>query len=155
MKRYRNTTSRSGASAVELALLLPFLVFLFVITIDFGRVYYYSLTLTNCARDGALYASDPVTQQHSPYSVLNADGVTVNLNASVPIAALAEAPLFANLQSKPTVAPPYFFTDANGRSLVQVSVTYQFNTISRIPLVPDSFTLTRTVTMEVAPQRPS
>jgi Flp pilus assembly protein TadG len=47
MKRYRNQNGRSGASAVELALLLPFLVFLFVITVDFGRIFYYSLTLTN------------------------------------------------------------------------------------------------------------
>ena len=28
--------------------------------IDFARVYYYTLTLHNCARNGALYSSDPV-----------------------------------------------------------------------------------------------
>ncbi len=50
---------RRGVAVVELAVLLPLLVFLFVVTVDFARVYYFSLTLQNCARAGAMYASDP------------------------------------------------------------------------------------------------
>src|SRR5204863_18342 len=52
--------SRRGVAVVELAVLLPLLVMIFLITVDFARVFYFSLTLTNCARAGALYACDPV-----------------------------------------------------------------------------------------------
>ena len=50
---------RRGAAVVELALLLPFLTFLLLITIDYCRLFYYSQVVTNCARNGAVFASDP------------------------------------------------------------------------------------------------
>src|SRR4051812_16370068 len=59
--------TRPGAAALELALLLPFLAFLFVIAIDWSRVFYYSLVVDNCARNGAVYSSDPYALVVSPY----------------------------------------------------------------------------------------
>ena len=44
-----------GMAAVELAFLLPLLVFACMATIDFARVAYAQVTLENCARNGALY----------------------------------------------------------------------------------------------------
>ena len=52
---------RHAAAAAELAILLPFLAFAFVIAVDWSRIFYYSVIVTNCARNGALYASDPTT----------------------------------------------------------------------------------------------
>src|SRR5205809_577937 len=49
---------RAGAATVELALLLPFLCFLFVIAVDYARVFYFAVTVQNCARNGAYYASN-------------------------------------------------------------------------------------------------
>jgi TadE-like protein len=46
---------RRGAAAVEVALLLPVLVFCSMMTVDFARVAYVQLALQNCARNGALY----------------------------------------------------------------------------------------------------
>ncbi len=59
-ERIRNRTGdprreRRGLAAVELAVLLPMLVFMCMITIDFARVIYAATTLQNCARNGALY----------------------------------------------------------------------------------------------------
>ena len=79
--------SRPGAAVVELAILLPFLTFMFVIAVDWARIFYYSVTITNCARQGALYGSDPFTAAQSPY-------------ASIQEAALADSP---NLNPQPTV----------------------------------------------------
>jgi hypothetical protein len=62
----KSVLGRPGAAAVEFAVLLPFLAFLFIIAIDWARVFYYSVTCLNCARNGALWASDPVAQQNSP-----------------------------------------------------------------------------------------
>jgi Flp pilus assembly protein TadG len=55
--------ARRGAAAVETALLPPFLCFVLLATVEFGRVFYYSVIVSNCARNGALmgslYASTP------------------------------------------------------------------------------------------------
>ena len=55
----RRGQRRRGSAAVEFALLLPFIAFLYVAGTDFARVFYYSQMIENCARNGAIYASDP------------------------------------------------------------------------------------------------
>ena len=50
---------RSGSAVPELAILLPFLLFSGLVTTDFARVFQNLVTITDCARAGAVYASDP------------------------------------------------------------------------------------------------
>ena len=58
MKRVRQRLS--GQGLVELALVLPFALWILLGVIDFGRVYYFSIAATNAAREGARYwASNP------------------------------------------------------------------------------------------------
>ncbi len=122
-------SGRRGVAAVELAILLPFLAFLFVIAVDYGRVFYYSVTITNCARNGALYGCDPTGAINSPY-------------LSIQQAALADA---GNLSPSPTVTSQTG-SDGSG-NFIQVTVTYPFQTITQFPGVPSNFNITRTVTM--------
>ena len=124
---------RRGAAVVELAVLLPLLVFLFVIAVDFARIFYYSVTLTNCARAGAMYASDPTTNAESAF-------------ASTQAAALADA---TNLSPAPTVTS-VSGVDAAGRPYVEVTAAYSFRTITGFPGVPNQVNLTRTVRMNVS-----
>ena len=126
-----------GAAVVELAVTLPLLAFLFVISVDFARVYYYSVTLTNCARAGAMYASDPATQSESPF-------------ASVHAAALSDA---SNLSPPPTVSSSSG-VDASGKAYVEVSTAYTFTTITGFPGVPNQVNLVRTVRMNVSASTP-
>jgi Flp pilus assembly protein TadG len=121
--------NRRGAAVVELAVLVPLLAFLFVIAIDFGRIYHYSLTLQNCARAGALYASDPYVAHESPF-------------ASTEEAALADA---TNISPAPTITTTSG-TDAFGRPYVEVSAAYHFSTFTQFPGVPNE-TITRSVRM--------
>jgi Flp pilus assembly protein TadG len=123
---------------VELAILLPLLVFLFLIAVDFARVYYFSLTLTNCARAGALYACDPAVADESPY-------------ANVQAAALSDA---TNLSPQPTITKSNG-TDASGRPYVQVSAAYTFKTVSGFPLIPKNLAMTRTVKMYICANSPT
>src|SRR5260370_14853076 len=51
--------SRPATAAAELAVLLPFLMFLFVVTVDWARAFYFSVVIANSARQGALSESDP------------------------------------------------------------------------------------------------
>jgi Flp pilus assembly protein TadG len=126
----RKQIPRHGLAVVELAVVLPLLAFLFVITIDFARVFYFSLTLTNCARAGAFYASDPSTMDESPF-------------ANIQAAALSDA---ANLSPKPTITSTNG-VDGQGRNYVSVTADYTFRTITRFPGVPSQVALQRTVTM--------
>jgi hypothetical protein len=45
--------SRRGQSLVEMAMVLPVLAFLTFGLLDFGRAYYYQVSITNAAREGA------------------------------------------------------------------------------------------------------
>src|SRR5512141_2600269 len=103
----RLCNGRRGAAAVEFALVSPILLFLFVITLDFGRVFFYSQTVENAARAGALYLSDDATIATSPY-------------ANVTQAARADA---SNLSPAPTVSSSSG-TDADGNPYVRVTVTW-------------------------------
>lgn len=129
---------RRAGTAVELALLLPILGLLFLITVDFARLYYHYSIVTNCARNGALYGSDPTTAPESPYTSLTA-------------AALSDAP---DLNPQPTVSSTSG-TDSSGNSYVEVTVAYPFTTISNYPGLPNPINLTRTVRMRVAPSTPN
>jgi Flp pilus assembly protein TadG len=132
----RNQASRQrrGTAVVELAVLLPLLAFLFVITVDYARIFYFTQIIENCARNGAIYACDPVAQTTSPYASLSA-------------AALADA---ANLSPQPT-ATSTPGTDAAGNAFVQVTVAWDFKTITSFPGVPSKVTISRTVQMRMAP----
>jgi len=125
---------RRGAAAVEFAVLLPFLMFVFVIGTDWARLLYYTITVEACARNGALYACDDITIKRSPYT-------------SVSQAALAEAP---KLKATATVTKTTG-KDSTGADIVIVEVSVPFKTITNFPGVPHSQTVTRRVKMRVAP----
>jgi Flp pilus assembly protein TadG len=121
--------------------LVPFLTFVFVIAVDYGRVFYYSMTVQNSARKGALYGSQDAA--HS------AD------TSGIKTAALADAtditePSDGASSSGPGVSSTTG-TDSNGSPTLNVTVTYTMNTITKYPGVPDSVSLSRTVSMRVLP----
>ncbi len=156
MRCRRARAARRGLAAVELAVFAPFLAFLFLIAVDWARVFYFSVVLENSARNGAYYASD-----YGLYDYQNP-----------PDAALEDT---SNLSPAPTITVaygtsqngPFNLTSAtsgyiNGSSsaYVQVTATWTFNTVANyfIPQmfqIPTSMTMQRTVVMQMAPIVPS
>jgi Flp pilus assembly protein TadG len=134
----RRGRRRRGASAVELALLLPLLALLFLAAVDFARLYYHYTVINNCARNGALYACDPTAAAESPYP-------------DVTSAALADA---TDLSPQPAVSSQNT-TDPAGNACVDVTVSYTFNTITSYPGLPSPVTLTQTVRMRMVPPSPN
>lgn len=122
---------------VELAVLLPLLILLFVIAVDVGRVFHFSLTMQNCARAGAVYASDPHVAHESPFS-------------TVEEAAQADAP---NVSPPPKIRTE-IRVDAAGRSYVEVTAAHTFTSISRFPGIAHKIELVRTVRMSLAAIKP-
>jgi len=124
---------RRAAAAVELAILLPFLAFIFLAGIDYARVFYYYLTVTNCARSGALYGS--------------ADATSAADTTGIQSAAKAESTELAPKLSVSSTTG----TDSAGNPFVTVTVSYPFKTIANFPGIPSSATISRTVQMRVVP----
>jgi Flp pilus assembly protein TadG len=135
--RRRIRDRRHGAAAVEFAVLLPFIIYLAVIGTDWARLFYHTISIESCARTGALWAADPVTQSESRYT-------------NVTDAARSGAP---NLNPPPTVTQTAVTID--GRPGVKVTVTTPFTTITTFPGVPKNQTLTRFVEMRIIPVAPN
>ena len=133
--KLHKSARRSGSSAVELAITLPLLTFVFAIGVDFTRIFYYSQIVENSARNGAIYASDPKAP-------------AANLYSSISQAALADA---ADLSPAPTITSASG-TDAAGNATIAVTSTWSFGSIMNYAGVPKTVSLSRTVTMRVAPQ---
>ena len=131
--------ARRGASAVELALVLPLLAAFFLFTVDFARLYYHYTIVTNCARAGALYAADPTAAAESPYADYKA-------------VALADAGDLTNPSPSVTSAAGI---DGDGNAYVEVTVSYPFTTVSGYPGLPNPLNVSRTVRARVVPAMPS
>jgi TadE-like protein len=132
-----------GIAAVEMALLLPLLAFIFVAGVDYARAFYYGIALDGCARNGALFGRVSPGDATSPF-------------ASVEAAVLSDAA--ANgLSPAPTVAVgygsavggPYTSTTRISPGYVQVTVSWPFSTLSRLPGVPCETILTCSCRMPV------
>jgi Flp pilus assembly protein TadG len=128
---------RPATATVELALVLPLLMFLFVVALDYGRIFYYSQILENCARSGALYGSDPYSPLTLTYS-------------SIRDAALAEA---ADIRPAPEITWRYE-TDGSARTYIVVTAAWTFETLTNYPGIPNRVALQRRVRMPVAPAAP-
>lgn len=58
-QKRRVSKSRSATAVVELALILPLLLIIFVAAVDFARVFYNAQVITDCARTAALFSANP------------------------------------------------------------------------------------------------
>jgi Flp pilus assembly protein TadG len=150
----RRKNQRDGAATVELAFLLPFLCFLFAASVDYARIFYYGVTVQNCARNGAYYASN---YPDNSYVYNNIYGY-----ASLDDAVLRDA---GNLTPTPTYTVGYSssaggpFTQpsppANGGGYVQITVSWTFNSLTNYPGIPSAVALNRSAIMQVAPAMPA
>jgi len=136
-QRQSRGRARNGTSAVEFAVVLPFLMFMVVVAVDFARVYRQAQVVMSASRNGALYGSD------TPAKAADTAGIQA--------VALREA---VDLAAPPTVTS-VTGTDADGNPYVRVTVSSPFQTITRYPGVSSSMTITRTTQMRVAATQPA
>ena len=132
---------RRASAAVELALLLPVLSYICVVTIDYSRLFFMWSTITSSVFDGAMYASSASVAAASTY-------------ADVQHAVLADS---ANLASSaisvtpPTSGTTYKDSANNVIAYVEVTVTYNFTTQFNYPGIPNAVTLSRKLRMLTSP----
>jgi Flp pilus assembly protein TadG len=125
---------RRGAAATEMAILLPFLGFLFLVAVDYCRVFYATQTLWNCAQTAAIYASGTAKTRSS-----------VGLVQAAKQAALADA---VNL-SPPLQAENV--TVVLDKQTATVTVQYDFPLLTLLLGDNKNVVLERTVVIGLAP----
>ena len=144
MKRqtnFKRKRRQAGHSVIEVALLAPWIFFLFVGALDFGFYSYAAICTQNAARIAAFHAT-------------SSSDAAVDPNAAL----IARADVCAEMQALPNVGTacpssvvqvtvtPQPFLGADGEPAAQVSVTYQ-----TVPLIPipgvlmNQMTITRVV----------
>jgi hypothetical protein len=137
MKARRCVDKRRGLAAVELAMLLPLLIFCSMAVVDFARLIYAQVTLQNCARNGAIYefyAKSGFSLPSTWTSLSNAATADASNLTVGNITASASTPgLSTNNYVTVTVSYPYTLT-----SISSVWGSGSF---------PGSITLTQTATM--------
>ncbi len=136
ISRQRANEQRRGAAATELAILLPFLGLMFTAALDFGRVYFATQTLQDCAMSGALYASG--------YSQTSAatGATTAAINAACASGASLSPPLTAD---NITVSIDSVANTAT------VTVRYPFALITPVMGPNQTLMLSQSVTTNLAP----
>ena len=127
---------RSGAAAVELAFVLPFLALLFAAAVDFGRVFYATQTLSSAASKGAQYASGTLWV-----------AATVETNT----AAATNAAVSEGARLAPPLASDHVSVDYTAKQ-VTVTVVYDFPLLTAILIPSGTIRLERSSTMIIAPR---
>jgi Flp pilus assembly protein TadG len=148
---------RRGASAVELAIVLPLLVTIVLGAVDFGRFAYSYIGVTNAARAGAAYAM--MNNYNSASSTSENAWV-----AGITTAAQQEmfGPTnYATASPNVTVSSPSLSgttlsgvtIDSGGLRRALVTVSYPFNTLVNwnfgIYKIPSSLTLKKSITVRL------
>jgi Flp pilus assembly protein TadG len=129
---------RRAAAAVELAIVLPFLAFMFVVAVDFCRVLYYSQAVSTGARNGVLYLADPSGPIQSQYASLQ-DAVQADASSDY------ASQLTVTQTSGTDTVGPY----------TQITVSYPFTSLTNFPGIPKTLTVNRTAYVRPAPVTPN
>lgn len=130
---------RRGAALIELALIMPLLIGIVLICVDFGRFATVHIAVTNAAREGASFGG-----MHRVTDATMGRWKTGITNALTE--EMTGVPGFT--AEKLTIAEPVIFASAD-RSRVQVKVSYKFKTAIAWPIIPDELEISRTAEMPV------
>ncbi len=132
-----------GAAAVEMALAMPIIVITLIGTIDFARVSYQAMALTNAARAGAQYgartlgnSSDTAGIQTAAQSAAATDIGTITTVVTRTCGCSGASPTVGQCNS--TCTSPL-------RVFVTVKASKTFHTLAHYPGIPSSLPLSRTV----------
>lgn len=176
--------ARQGYAVVEFAVVAPLLMFLALVAFDFSRVFYYSQTIENSARDGAIFQSGVYNGNYdtsnSTYSLPSWNGSSSTTYSTYQAAAIADAsdlspaetstnfPASGNPSSTGTAYsssyPAGTTTDGDGNKCVQVTISYTFSLATNFSYkssgagtynIGNQVSLKRMVQMRAAPQQPT
>ena len=137
-----------GAAAVELALMLPFLVFMLITVVELGRLAYFSIEVSNAAHAGAQYGA-----QSEVTAASNAGMVQAALNDGYNVTGLtATAGYFCECSTGTSVVSCVLASCSGSRLIeyVQVNTSATVKPLVQYPGIPASYNLSGSAIMRVA-----
>jgi len=134
--RRSSAIRRNGAISVELAVLLPLVMFMAVIGVDYARIFSRALILETASRNGALWASEDITHAQNDAAIK----AVVNKDLT-------------DTSPTPTITITRY-VGSDGFTYIQVKIEQTFTTVTKFPGVPSTSTLSRTTDMRVKPTTP-
>ena len=144
-----------GVAAAELAILLVPLTILMLGTIDFCRCFYAYNTINNCARNAAVWASDPYSNTStllwSPPSTSTSLYATVTAAAQADASNLSPLPTVEKLDANGKLKASAYGTDSKGNTTVTVTVDYNFTMLSSYIFGGTTIAMSCAVTMRASP----
>ena len=131
---------RRGAALVELSIILSLLLIIVFGCVDFGRFALTSIAVNNAARAGASAGS------MNPFTPLTRPLWEQAIRQAV-VSEISGIPGFR--EERLTVDPPEIHRDEGATMRVRVNVSYPFEPVVPWFVIPDRFTVARTVEMRV------
>ncbi len=157
MRIGRGRRSDAGGALVELALVMPVIILIFVGTIDFGRVFYTSQALTDAARAGAQYGAKSPASSGDTAGMESTATTATNTTGIVAVAtrlcqcANDSGAFSATSPSANNCSSPSATSCPSGHLVVTVTVTTSktFNTLMAggLPGFMQSINLSRSATL--------
>jgi Flp pilus assembly protein TadG len=139
--------SQAGIATAEMAVLTPLLLFMFLATADFGRVFYTAITLAHAARAGAQYGSFSLAKSGNTAGMNQAATQEAQNIGAITVTSQR----FCKCSTGGTVncvtgtcgayGPPQVF--------VQTTAGKTFQTVVPYPGIPSPLSLSRTAIMRV------
>jgi hypothetical protein len=123
-----------------------------VISIDYARLFYFGVTVQNCARNGAYYASNYPNNSYLYNDIYGYKSVDEAILSDA--ANLTPIPTY-EVRYGPSAEGPFTLSQKpSGDCHVQVTVRWTFHSITNFPGVPTTVNLERVAIMQVAPAMP-
>ena len=135
---------KRGSSLIELTLIFPWFLFLFVGIVDCGFFYFTMISVENAARIGAEYTSKNTLKK--------ADQTNACVYIRTELASLPGVTSTTTCTSLPLIVTAAGVTGPDGLEATQVTVQFQGGQMVPIPgLLMGRLNITRSVTMRVKP----
>ena len=138
-----NRTGEKGSAFIELGLFFPVLLLILIGAIDFARVFYASIALTNGAEVGAIYGSRSVAKS-SDTTGMSAAATTDTQDLS---GVTATAQQYCKCGNGSSQACSISCVASTKHYYVSVQTAYTFTTLFPYPGIPSSVAMTRTAVM--------
>lgn len=135
---------KRGGAMLEMALLSPWVVFLFVGALDWGFYAYSMISVETAART----AASAIAAQNTVTAISSADACTTVLNELSSLSNIGTT--VTGCSAAPLIVTASQISSVDGNQAVQVSLTYTTPNLIPIPgLLAKQFTITRIVKMRV------
>ena len=133
---------KRGAALIELTLLAPWFLFLFMGVVDMGFYWYDLIAVENATRVAAEYTSQGTATA--------ADATTACTLVLADMAAVTNVAGLTSCGSAPLVVTATSVTGPDSKTATSVTVTYTTPTLFTIPgLLANQFTISRNIEMRV------